>query len=234
MNHLLQTLILRLNLVKPPRYARKFHGPVLVLGSAPTANLPANFDDSFSIITVNGAQYHLQQWGLREPDVTLLTCSQIEDKSPKTDSVRRVLAGHRTGSLYLIRWRHSRQKLVAALQAMAYGYDELHTFGRPARIALYSKVMGTENLEKDSDDRYSNGITAVLFALYHGATDVIISGIDPYSSGHAHGTADRARWHVEIDKQIIDALQRQGKRIFTADPGVADKTGLPLWGGAKA
>jgi hypothetical protein len=228
---LVKKLARLLRLARPPRYDGGFPGPVLVLGSAPVANLPKDFDSRYTVITVNGAQFHLQQWGLGQPDITFLTWSQLASQSEKTTEVRRILAGHRTGALYVVRWRRSRRKLKAALRAIPYGYDDLQMLGRLRRMALYEQVTGDYNPENSIDTRYSNGITGVLFAFFNGAREVIISGIDPGSSGHVHGTADRARQHVEIDAAVMAELLRSGRQLYTSDPGVAERVGIPLWQG---
>lgn len=230
---LVKRIVRALKLVRPPRKRHSFAGPVLVLGSAPVAHLPEGFDSRFAVISVNGAQYHLQQWGLGDPDITLLTWSQIASRSPKAHEVRGVLAGKGTGTLYVVRWRRSWRKLRRGLAAIPYRYDKLYLLGRLRRMALYEQVTGNYNPEEAIAARYSNGITGVLLAFHNGARQVIISGIDPGSDGHAHGTAGYARQHGEVDIQVIRSLRAQGRQLYTADPRVAEHSGLPLWTGSE-
>ena len=89
-------------------------------------------------------------------------------------------------------------------------------------------------MELDADSKCSNGINAVLFALYNGATAVIIAGINPNSGGHAYNEVNLSRQHVRMDQEIVLRLMQQGCPIFTTDPSVSEAIGLPLWREAPA
>jgi hypothetical protein len=91
--------------------------------------------------------------------------------------------------------------------------------------------MGHLNFELSQDTKFSNGIAAVLYAVSNGAGDIILSGINPNSSGHSYSSANLRRRHVSVDRDILLNLRERGFRIFTADPIVAEEMGLPLWTG---
>jgi hypothetical protein len=225
----------RLRKPQPPTLAMPFSGPVLVVGSAPISNKPAGFDDSFRVITINGSQAATLAWGIAAPDVTLVQFNQIEGRNTNAVHVRRVLTGQRTGRLYVLLWRkEERQRLIEGLKAFDYRYGELEIVDRYERMALLDKVVGLKCFELDADSKCSNGINAVLFALYNGATAVIITGINPASGGHSYHKANLARQHVQMDTQVLQKLRDLGYPLYTSDVAVADLIGIPLWSGARA
>ncbi|WP_168252226.1 membrane-anchored protein [Rhizobium ruizarguesonis] len=215
----------------PPSTLAPFAGPVVVLGSAPKSHKPVGLDANYRIISVNASQLALQSWGVDAPDITLMGYNQIEGTNTNAVEVRRVLAGKRTGSLYVLAWRHGRERLEAGLKAFGYDFEEAHIVDRYQRIALLHKVTGRLNLELDAETKCSNGIIAALFALYNGATAVILSGINPHSAGHVYNGVNLTRLHVRMDAEMLARLVGLGYPIYTADPQVSEDIGLPLWQG---
>ena len=222
----------RLRRPRPPTIVPPFDGPVAVIGSAPISHRPEGFDARFRVITVNGSQTVAKAWGVDVPDVTLSQFNQIEGTNTNAVHVRRVLNGERTRLLYVLLWRkNDRERLERGLKAFNYQYDRLEIVDRYERMALLDKAVGLKSFEMDVDSKCSNGINAVLFALLNGATSVIITGINPDSSGHTYNQANLARQHVQMDRLVLLRLRDQGYPVYTADPGVAASLGLPLWQG---
>lgn len=145
--------------------------------------------------------------------------------------MRRVLNGEKTDILYVIRWTREEQRLRDGLAAFDYGYEQLRLVNQYQRMALHEAVMGTRSSEIHNDQKFSNGVTAVLYALHSGASAVILSGINPGSTGHFYNELGLNRLHTDKDREVLLKLHRRGTRIFTADPEVANSTGLPLWQG---
>ena len=216
---------------KPPMLAERFDGPVLVVGSAPVSNKPVDFDESFKVITINGSQTVTKGWGIEAPDVTLVQFNQIEGTNTNAVEVRRVLNGERTKMLYVLLWRKELQRLEEGLRSFNYSYDKLEIVNRYKRMALLDRVGGVKCSELGADDKCSNGINAILFAIYNGATEVIITGINPDSGGHVYNQENLARLHVRKDREVLERLLERGYPVFTTDPGVSQSVGLPLWTG---
>lgn len=214
----------------PPPMHFDFNGPVVVVGSAPVSHRPAGFNDQFSLITINGSQSVTSNWGCNSPDVTLMMFNQIEGTTQNAQEVRRVLSGQRTKALYVLLWRKDDlSRLERGLKSFNYEYEHLYIVDRYERMALLDKVVGLCSLEVDAEAKCSNGVNAVLFALFHGAPAVIITGINPNSSGHAYNSAGLTRLHVQMDRMILERLLAAGNPIFTSDPIVSFETGIPLW-----
>jgi hypothetical protein len=216
---------------RPLCHPRSFEGPVLIVGSAPVSNLPQGFDSRYAVITINGSQAVTAGWGLGPPDVTLMQLNQIEGTSKNARAVRRVLEGHRTRTLYVMRWKYSMGRLKRGLAAFDYGYDELQKVNRYRRMALYEAVLGRQNIEVNNEGKSSNGVTAVLYAAASGAPAIIITGIDPTSNGHVYNELGLPRLHANTDREILQEVRTRGFPLYTADPHVATSINLPLWDG---
>ncbi|UXN60493.1 membrane-anchored protein [Phyllobacterium zundukense] len=217
---------------KPPVMPVPFAGPVVVVGSAPVSHKPIDFDETFRVITINGSQAVTRKWGITVPDVTLMQYRQLDGTNTNAVEVRRVLKGERTGTLYVLLWRKGLASLNEHLKAFDYRYDRVQIVNRYERIALVERICGLKVLELDAISKCSNGVIAVLFALLNGATAVIISGINPQSTGHVYNQENLSRLHVEMDSEILLTLLRKGYPVYTADPEVAKSIGLPLWEGS--
>ncbi|MCO4319596.1 membrane-anchored protein [Phyllobacterium sp. 21LDTY02-6] len=215
----------------PPTAPTCFDGPVLVVGSAPVSHLPADFDDRFRVITINGSQAVTKAWGIDVPDITLMQRRQLDGTNTNAQHVRRVLKGERTGVLYVLLWREGRKRLEQQLETFDYRYADLRIVNRYERIALIEKVSGIKMFELDAYSKCSNGVIAVLFALYNGASAVIITGINPNSAGHIYNDANLSRSHVQTDSEVLLRLLEKGFPVYTTDPEVSKSLGMPLWDG---
>ncbi|MET0358383.1 MAG: membrane-anchored protein [Pararhizobium sp.] len=230
-----RSLKYRLNRPLPPACTHVFKGPVVVVGSAPVIHRPEGWSADFSVITINGSQSAIRAWGVDVPDVSFMMFNQVEGTNTNAVEVRRVLSGQRVRSLYVLLWRkNARQRLVDGLKAFGYGYDDLVIVDRYERMSLLEHMTGRRNTEVRTEDKCSNGLNAVLFALYHGAPQVIITGINPNSTGHSYNQTGLARAHVQMDKTIIEQLLAEGRPLFTADPQVSRDLKIPLWTGETA
>lgn len=213
----------------PPPAPFSFDSPVVVVGSAPVSHRPEGFDERYRTISVNGSQAVMEPWGVAAPDITFMQFNQIRGVNTNAVEVRRVLQGKRTGVLFVFLWREGRPALEEGLSAFNYSYDRLHLVDRYQRMALLGRVCGFKSLEMDADDKCSNGINAVLFALYHQAPAVIITGINPKSTGHAYNAENLRRFHQDMDLKVLQSLMAGNLPVYTADPDVSAATGIPLW-----
>lgn len=206
---------------------------VVVVGSAPCSTKPEGFDSSYRVMTVNASQVVTRDWGIDRPDVTLMQFNQIEGDNTNAVEVRRVLRRQRTGLLYLLLWRHSRERLERGLKAFDYQYEQLRLMDRYERVELMKRVTGELNFELDAESKWSNGIVGAVLALNSGARNVILTGINPKSSGHIYNNEALHRKHATKDLEMLARLREMNCPIYTADETVAEATGLPRWGGKR-
>src|SRR5690606_26123659 len=99
-------------------------------------------------------------------------------------------------------------------------YDRLRILSRYRRMALYEAVLGRLNLETDNDTKFSNGVTAVLYAAVNGAPAIVITGIDPSSKGHVYNRLVLPRLHANTDRELLQEIRARGFPLYTADPDV--------------
>ncbi|WP_405044626.1 membrane-anchored protein [Phyllobacterium sp. 1468] len=224
-----RSVLYRILRPRAPTHPVEFTGPVVVVGSAPVSTVPAGFGTQFHVITINGSQSILDKWGVDAPDATFMQFNQVEGQTTNALHVRKVLDGKHTRLLYVVRWPKSLDLLKKGLAAFNYRYDDVKMIDRFKRMAMYEAVMGRLNVEIDDDMKFSNGITAVFYAILSGAKAIIISGINPDSSGHIYNDANLKRLHAGTDKQILQVLIDRGYPLYTADQEVAKNSGLPLW-----
>lgn len=215
-----------------PIFPGKFSTPLVVVGSAPTASMPVGFNASYRVISINGSQVVSQSWGRAKPDVTILTGKQLRGENTNAVSVRNALSGQATG-LLLMFWNGTVDEAAAELRNLDYRYDEFRILTNHERMAMHYASLGTLNRELSRDERFSNGITGVLYALTNKAPAVIISGINPASSGHIYNEANLKRQHAETDSHVLQSLIKRGAPIYTADPEVAQKLSIPLWSSSQ-
>lgn len=215
-----------------PHLSATFQGRTAVIaGSAPFSTRPAGWDEDFRVVTINASQMAACAWLTAPPDVTLMQFNQIEGTNPNAIEVRRVLRGQSTGLLIMLHWRHDMARLQRGLAAFGYGYDGLRLMSRYERAALMRTVTGRLNLELEAETKCSNGIVAAALALHSGARRVILTGIDPRSRGHGYNDLGLTRLHAAADMQALATMIARGYPVLTADPYVAEATGLPLWTG---
>lgn len=204
---------------------------VVIVGSAPFSTRPAGWDETYRVVSINASQMAARGWLNQQPDVTLMQFNQIEGTNANATEVRRVLNGQRTGILYVLHWRHDMARLRRGLAAFDYDCDDLRLIGRYERIALMRAVTGRLNLELEADSKWSNGIVAAALAIHCGARNVILTGINPKSTGHGYNSLGLTRLHADSDLEALHLFIARGYPVWTADPGVAESTGLPLWAG---
>lgn len=225
-------LLYRLLPPQAPRHPVRLTKPVLIVGSAPVSNPPLGFQrDAFTLFTVNGSQTVTARWGMGTPDATFLYVNQLEATKPNALAVRAILTGQETDLLWIVRAHRTMEELRCNIAAFNYRCRDLRTMTRHQRMALYEAVMGVPNFEMHLEEKFSTGITAVLYALHNGAPAVIITGIDPGSHGHVYNKLNIDRMHISSDRSALLALSALGFPLYTSDPHVADSLGLPLWTG---
>ncbi|MDI7862213.1 membrane-anchored protein [Rhizobiaceae bacterium n13] len=228
--HIYRSIKYRLRRPQAPVLREKLAGrTVVIVGSAPVSTKPEGLDDSFRVLTINASQVVAQGWGIEQPDVTLMQFNQIEGTNTNAVEVRRVLSHQRTGLLYMLLWRHGLDRLKAGLEAFDYRYEDLRLIDRYERVELIRQVTGVLNFELEAESKWSNGIIGTVLAIHSGAKNVILTGINPNSSGHIYNNENLNRLHASKDLEMLLRLRDMQCPIFTADEIVARDTGLPLW-----
>lgn len=204
--------------------------PTLVLGSASNAALPAGFDETWFLVTVNGSQLVAEHLGLDTPDLTYFCDGAVID----TRSGRYfldLLEGR--GTRHLIAGSNRPAEAARLKRELPPGY-------RPHRLTIMDRhVRGAIILEHThkalvslgrKDASISNGVFASLLALKLGAPLVVLSGISFTIPGYGYETAQSpSRSHVSGDKRACRAMAELGLPVYAENQQFAAESGLPLW-----
>lgn len=199
-------------------------GPALVLGSAPTAELPADYDASWSIVTANASQNQLLLWGMDvRPTLTVFRAKMFEE-GPHQSRVWEVLQGLGTEQLILV---NGRAEEIPAVAQRGYLPGRVDLLSRSERGAIIHEVTGLLWGFDTNSTTVSQGVFAALLALRLGAT-AVLSGISFSVSDHNYGSWSR-RAHLDGDKRVLLAARDRGWPIYAAEQRFADESGLPRW-----
>lgn len=227
---------------------------LLVLGSKPAPSLPprAMID---AVACANASGHSARALGLPDPELTVVTAVLTSGKGSDEHSLRR-LQGLRTRRLYHIRrpkadrggWlsrlvaavrmrRMSVAELRRRLRALDYRYDEL--VSRPAG-AYHELIRGLCGHDPTvarliEEKQASTGLVAVAVAIEERRWErIVMAGFD-FTLVHAYGTnpliAERGSAlskHAETDVAILRRLARLRGDLWTSEPVVHERTGLPL------
>jgi hypothetical protein len=210
-----------LSLIKPRlKNMPALSGPALVLASGPGAAVPSDFNERWTLATVNGSQAVAARLGLGSPDVTLMGTSILRNKD-----AQEVLRGKRTGTLICVRDKKHRDPARIRLAFLKYSYSGFFFLTRQERLRLLSEMVG-ESVA--SPARPSNGVILALLALHLGCEKVIMTGFSLTKDGHAYNNKGCVRGHKEQDRHILGKVVQRKLPIFTNQPDFSAESGIPL------
>jgi hypothetical protein len=231
---------------------------LLVLGSKPAPVLPprAAID---AVACANASGFSARALGLPDPVFTVVTAVLTSGKESDEHSLRR-LAGLRTGRLYHVRRpkadgggplaraiaafkmrKMSVGELRRRLRALDYRYEEL--VSRPARsyhdLVLRLCAGDPEVAAAIARKQPSTGLLAVALGLGEGRwSRVVMAGFD-FTLTHAYGDnpligerGSAVSAHAPTDLAILRRLATLRSDLWTSEPVVHERTGLPLLSGA--
>jgi hypothetical protein len=223
---------------------------LLVLGSKPEPSLPPlRLIDAVGCANASG--FSAARAGLPRPDYTLMTAVLTSGKASDNHSLQ-ALRGLSTRRLFvyprprfdkaaspiarLKGWRMSPWWMRRRLRALGYGWDEMIV--RPAGwyhdLVLRLAGGGEEVARAMARKQPSTGLAAVALGLADERFDrVVMAGFD-FTLSHAYGTnpliADRAATaskHADTDVGLLMAWAACGRPIFTTEPAVHARAGVP-------
>jgi len=231
---------------------------LLVLGSKPDPALPERSAID-AVACANASGRSAAAHGLPVPVLTAMSAVLTSGQASGRHNLR-ALRGLRTEALHLLPrherggsaakrlWRRARQFRMepawfrARLRAAGYRWQRFET--RP--LAAYHELVlglcgGDPALRAQFAHKHpSTGVFAVALGLADGRFDrVIVAGMS-FELTHAYGAnpeiAERGSAvskHADTDVMVLERLARRGD-LFTTEPIVAERAGVPLWRAAGA
>ncbi|MBX3517052.1 MAG: hypothetical protein KF815_08925 [Rhodospirillales bacterium] len=229
---------------------------LLVLGSKPEPVLPpAGSWDALACANASGAS--AARLGLARPAFTVVSTILASRTTPSNAIALAALRGLSTGTLFIYPrrpYRGNRLKQIAnagrvlratpwflrrELARVDYHYDRTEVRSSDAYAGMILALSGNDgNLTMLMRRKPpSSGVVAVALGLSDPAyTRVVVSGFS-FQITHAYaenpdirlrGSAESR--HADTDIAVITALSHCTRRLYTTEPIVNERTGVPLLG----
>jgi hypothetical protein len=226
---------------------------LLILGSKPDPVLPPRSAYE-ALACANASGFSAARHGLPTPAYTVMTAVLTSGKAEDNHSLR-VLRGLKTGTLYFLprpeprgravkrllshlkQWRLKPFYMRRRLHRLGYRFDRFVVRSATHYHALLCSLCkhDPEIAELIRSKQPSTGMFALAIGLADGAYDrFILSGFD-FGLAHAYGENPLIRTrgtteskHADTDIAIIRHLATTQGGIFTTEPAVHERTGVPL------
>ena len=205
------------------------YGPCLVLGSGPNPAIPAGFNKTWSLLTVNASQASIKDLNM-QPAVTVIS-DQMLGNSAANIAGKEALKNSKTSRLVLINRRYAVSHAKRILRTLNYCYEELSVISHWGRSRIAYEVLKEYVALGSGEQKISTGIFASLLALYAGANQVVLSGFSFSIDGHAYNTLNHKRSHISSDKTALLLARNKGLPFYTPDKTFSAESGLPEWKG---
>ena len=230
---------------------------LLVLGSKPDPVLPARLAYD-ALACANGSGFSAARNGLPTPEFTVMSAILTSGIASGRHSLQAV-SGLDTGRLYFLprspakrtlvkrllnplsTYRISARCLKGALRSVGYRYQEFVDPGWDYYQSMFAGLCGDrpEILELVHRKHPSSGIVAIALGLAReGYERLIISGFS-FELTHAHGRNPDiderqtiASKHAATDVAVIQHLAETRGNIFTTEPVVTERAGIPALPGS--
>jgi hypothetical protein len=227
---------------------------LLILGSKPSPALPprSSFD---ALACANASGRSAASLGLPEPVFTVITSVLTSGHKPANDLALAALAGLHTGKVYLYPRPTARgfllKRLVReirnfkvrpwyirrTLRRVGYRFDQ---FISPPRQSYHDLVLALCGHDPSirvqiEQKQPSTGMVALALGLADRSFDrVVLSGFSfEITHAYAHnplidrlGTTQSK--HAETDISILRCLAGRHARLYTSEPAVHERAGVPL------
>jgi len=188
------------------------HGKkILILGSSPNLRIPESFQNDWKVITMNASGVVAKEHGLPDPTVALFAVSSLLKVTPHIRVIQKKIMGLRGHFLFVrmlgggLRKRSVRLfRSVGVLRRLNYTFEMASSMGPELWQEITLDVMGEENYHLARN--MSTGVFCIVLAIYAGAKEVAVSGIDPSSIGHQYSSKGFERQHSNSDKRMLDFL----------------------------
>lgn len=184
---------------------------VLVLGSSPSLKIPEEFNNNWSVISVNASGAVAREKGLPDPTVAVFAVSSLLKVTPHIRVIQEKIMGLRGHFVFvrmlgggLLKRSVRFFRSVRKLRELNYEFDEASAMGPKLWKEITLDVMGEDNYHLARN--MSTGVFCIVLAIYAGAKEVAVSGINPSSIGHQYSSKGFERQHSNSDRRMLDFL----------------------------
>jgi hypothetical protein len=209
-------------------WAKKHLGDVsrswFILCSAPSPTVPASIPDETIFVCVNNSGLTAHALGLRSADLTI----RAEKKSWKE------IHGLHSKALLWISKKPLFYQRIQALDSFKHKANAVRRITVEDRDNIMRMMLNDDFPSNEHENRPSNGIFAIAYALSCGAFEVIVSGFSLTQGGHSYNDLDKRRRHIDPDKAALIYFAENNFPVSTTETNLADITGLRLAGDAHS
>jgi hypothetical protein len=197
----------------------------LVLGSAPDTRVPRPGDYD-RCICINGSPFVAHASGIAVDLVIMVGFTTAMKKDISALSIEK-LKDLQARDLLFISAGDALEHALAVLESVDFRFQSYSQMNALERAAIVGELCIEELGLGQRDDRISNGVFAVVLALWCGAAEVIVSGIS-LSGGHAYA-AGTQRDHQNGDRRCLMILaERFADRLCTTSVELRSSFSLRL------
>ena len=205
-------------------------GPVLLLGSAPTATVPVGYGDDWTLVCANAAQAGGERLGLPSPQLIVLRTNFFD--AGRVHAEAREALRNRSAKHVVFRGVPKQMDFVASeLASLQFGYETLTMVERQKRERIVLHAVGTVPALISVNKDLSNGVFTLCAAIDLFQQPVVMSGFSFSVAGHAYNASNLPRAHVDQDRKAVRIIQSRGWPVYASEAKFAEESGLPLWKG---
>ena len=191
--------------------------PWLILGAAPKPAIPDPLPANVAHVHVKYSGHSAVKNGLPPADLTLLL-HKTTAKDVAGLEIRNVLRMRRRLSRLT---RLTRRVGVAGLGESVITHDE--------RDQFILCVVGSLFASGGRDQRPSNGVAMICYALAMGVPRIVVAGVSLEADGYDYDPSIRNRRHQAEDRAALREIAKRGLPVETTETALAEMTGLPLY-----
>ena len=191
--------------------------PWFILASAPGPTVPPGITDRAALICINNAVATAARMGLPQADLTFR-------------------AGHKEWSsaagcrMPLVLWLSD-----DLLRFYRRKYGSGATVGRfrmmrhPVRGRITTHVLGNDLGAIGEKHKPSTGIFAVLYGLFLGVPEIVLSGVSVDQDGYSYGSLPGKQLHRGEDLFALKHISAAYPSVSTTEANLSRETGIPLY-----
>jgi len=193
--------------------------PWFVLGSAPEPTWPEPMPDDLAQIHVKYVgQFAKKVGALPSPDLTFLV------DVPKPHQIE----GLKFTRILRMTEKRWDLRLNRARLAMPFPPPTEIRLSKVERDLVLADVIGDVFRGVGVEERPSNGIFLICYALFVGVPEIIVAGISVTSDGHSYNATARRRRHKEEDAASLQFIAKTYPTVITTEQALSAAVGLPL------
>lgn len=201
----------------------------VILGSAPNPTIPRSKIADSILVCVNASGFVASKSKLPVPGVTIMSgYMAVPPTNDVEETTRNAIKGLKTKELVWIDRGCAFTNAKAQLRKLDYGYETATVFTHEQRAQIVKQITGADLATQSRDRKISTGLFAVCFALYRGASEVILSGISLSTGGYEYCQRPKERRHVLPDQTAISKLLDAKLPVKTSEKALSAITGIPF------